>query len=407
MRKRRQHKALSKRRKRVLENLRREALRPSFQEDSVEQDTASDNGESLNADEYRKNEAETTALVHNILSNWLEKTREETTKNGKGKGRKNKDVLSSLTSPIRVGQLESGWIELYDPKSKNFYYHNPVTDIVTWDFPSKTCQGEAMFESIEDIEDKSFRMKRFKFLWLVRGGEQFESRATSRICVRRDRILEDAFASFINLSTRGELKNKLLVTFDDEVGIGKGVTKEFYLTLCKTLLNPNFALFKPTSAKGHTVYEFSTALSALEDASIREEYFEFAGKVAAKCIYDGHAADLPLANFIFKSIIQYDEGSKGFAAIPEFELKDLSDVDSELQSSLEWIQDNTVENVLFNTFTTTVTDCGVTKEIELVPGGKLIEISNSNKKHYIYEMLQHRLHRQCLADGIISPRLLL
>ena len=61
---------------------------------------------------------------------------------------------------------------------------------------------------------------------------------------------------------------------------------------------------------------------------------------------------------------------------------DVEDFDNELYKNLKWVLENSVDGYGFY-FTETVDYFGETKEIEIIPGGKDMEVTDENKNDYV------------------------
>jgi E3 ubiquitin-protein ligase HUWE1 len=70
---------------------------------------------------------------------------------------------------------------------------------------------------------------------------------------------------------------------------------------------------------------------------------------------------------------------------------DVEDYDNELYKNLKWCLDNSVDYLGF-VFSETVEYFGETKEIELIPGGKEIDVTDENKYDYVQKMAYHKLY---------------
>ena len=70
---------------------------------------------------------------------------------------------------------------------------------------------------------------------------------------------------------------------------------------------------------------------------------------------------------------------------------DVEDFDNELYKNLAWCLSNSVEGLGF-TFTETIEYFGKNTEIEIIPGGSNIDVSDENKKEYVQKMAYHKLY---------------
>jgi hypothetical protein len=78
-------------------------------------------------------------------------------------------------------------------------------------------------------------------------------------------------------------------------------------------------------------------------------------------------------------------------------LDDMAQVDPQYHSSLMWILENDITDVIENTFTDDHEAFGDTQEVELKPGGASIAVTNENKHEYVQLIIRHRL-----VDGIVE-----
>jgi hypothetical protein len=102
-----------------------------------------------------------------------------------------------------------------------------------------------------------------------------------RLNVRRESVFEDSFHQILPRKP-DELKGRLTIVFQGEEGVDAGgLTREWYLTLSKQMLNPDKALFIQ-SANGLT-YQPNPASTIQPD---HLKYFKFAGQLVGKALWD-------------------------------------------------------------------------------------------------------------------------
>jgi hypothetical protein len=70
---------------------------------------------------------------------------------------------------------------------------------------------------------------------------------------------------------------------------------------------------------------------------------------------------------------------------------DVEDFDNELYKNLSWCLQNSVEGLGF-TFTETREYFGKNEEIEIIPGGATIDVTDENKADYVQKMAYHKLY---------------
>jgi hypothetical protein len=124
------------------------------------------------------------------------------------------------------------------------------------------------------------------------------------VTVRRDFIVEDAFAALNSM--RDRLKQTIRLKFIDthgleEAGIdGGGVFKEFMHQLIAQAFSPSlYGLFRATT-EGKL---YPNPASHVLVGPIHLEMFEFLGRILGKAIFDRILVDLPLATFFLSKLL--------------------------------------------------------------------------------------------------------
>ncbi|KAL2634369.1 hypothetical protein R1flu_005848 [Riccia fluitans] len=205
-----------------------------------------------------------------------------------------------------------------------------------------------------------------------------------RVRIRRDRIIEDAFAQ-LNPLTEDVLKGTIRVTFVNELGVeeagvdGGGIFKDFMENITKAAFDVQYGLFKETS--DHLLYP-NPASHMVHDDHLH--YFEFLGKILGKAMFEGILVDIPFATFFLSKL----RNKHNF-------LHDLPSLDPELYRSLLFLKhyDGDLSQLgLF--FVIENNEYGEQMEIELLQGGKDTPVTNINKINYIHLVANHRLNVQ-------------
>ena len=199
--------------------------------------------------------------------------------------------------------------------------------------------------------------------------------------VRRDRILEDTLWHFLKapLNDASQLRRKpFQIKFVGEEGIDQGgLTREFYTVLTHGFVDPSPALFTHSAVDDYT-YQIN-ALSGINPEHL--QYFELLGKVMAKSIFDGVQLDVHFSSAFYKSLLGQ-----------ELTFEDLERVDTELHTSLKYLQENDIdEQMLCLYFTASYDEFGVVRDTDLKEGGKDIEVTDANKHEFIKLKMQWRL----------------
>eukprot|EP01025_Chloroclados_australasicus_P032672 TRINITY_DN33104_c0_g1_i6.p1 TRINITY_DN33104_c0_g1~~TRINITY_DN33104_c0_g1_i6.p1 ORF type:complete len:1059 (-),score=115.94 TRINITY_DN33104_c0_g1_i6:269-3109(-) len=203
------------------------------------------------------------------------------------------------------------------------------------------------------------------------------------ITVRRNMILEDGFAQCDSLGQA--LKQQIRFRFVDEHGIeeagvdGGGLCKDFLESLLMQAFNSEYGLFVSTS--DNQLYPNPASISTIPDAL---RLYTFLGRMLGKAIYEGIIVELPLAHFFLKKILQMST-----------DVNDMTTLDAELYSQLIHLSRyaGNVEDLCL-TFSVSSNEFGENKEIDLVPNGRNIPVTNENVLTYVYRVSDYKLRRQ-------------
>jgi len=202
---------------------------------------------------------------------------------------------------------------------------------------------------------------------------------TLPVNVRRQYVFEDSFQS-LNPARRTpeQLKyGKLSVRFYDEEGVDAGgVTREWYSILARSIFNPGYALFQPSSAD-QLVYQPNPQSYVNPD---HLPFFTFVGRIIGKSVYDGRLLEAYFTKAFYKHLL----------GVP-VDLSDLESVDPDSYRSLKWMLDNSIDGVLELTFSVEADEWGVLKVIDLKPGGRDLPVNDENKREYVELLVKHRL----------------
>ncbi|KAG5455723.1 MAG: hypothetical protein BJ554DRAFT_4760 [Olpidium bornovanus] len=246
----------------------------------------------------------------------------------------------------------------------------------------------------------------------VRDRDRSETAGPHRADIRRDHVFEDGYTYLSSLGSK--LKGRVAIRFIDEYGMheagidGGGVFKEFMTAACcndmltlssllprllKEALDTNCGLF--TSTPDQMLYPNPHAY-AKEERQL--DHFKFLGLVLGKALYEGILVDAVFAPFFLNKWL----GRLNY-------LDDLLSLDKDLYNGLIYLKNYTgdAEDLALN-FTTTVSEFGSTKIIELISDGANVPVTNANKIRYIYLVANYRLNveidQQCRAffSGLVQ-----
>ncbi|GAA5863539.1 hypothetical protein JCM8547_007279 [Rhodosporidiobolus lusitaniae] len=231
----------------------------------------------------------------------------------------------------------------------------------------------------------------------------FQPRARHRAVVRRTHLAEDAYTHLNGLGA--DLKKRVEIVFVDEHGMeesgidGGGLFKELLTSLTKEVFDTNRGLWLSTSSQElypnpHVYAKDQNQLS----------WFTFIGRILGAALYRGILVNVRFADFFLVKWL----GRQSY-------LDDLASLDPELYRGLIKLKNYTgnVEEELSLTFAVTEEDFGVSRTIDLIPGGSEIPVTNENRMQYLVLKAHYHLNvqiaPQCRAffnglSEIINPR---
>ena len=179
-----------------------------------------------------------------------------------------------------------------------------------------------------------------------------------RLNVRREFVFEDSFHQILPRKPE-ELKGRLTIVFQGEEGVDAGgLTREWYLTLSKQMLNPDKALFIHSS-NGLT-YQPNSASTIQPDYL---KYFKFAGQLVGKALWDEQLLDAHFTQSMYKHMLNQP-----------IEYTDVESIDPEYYRNLGWMLKNDITDILEETFSIVREQFGVMLTIDLKPNGRNLEV---------------------------------
>ena len=223
-----------------------------------------------------------------------------------------------------------------------------------------------------------FDVKRHWFKQQVRKLRAQASRrhGSLRLNIRRPYVFEDAYRQ-LNLRTADEMRGRLHVTFVNEEGVDAGgLSREFFGILAKEIFNPNYALF--TSTEDGCTFQPNPLSSINRD---HLDYFRFVGRIVGKAVADGFLLDAHFTRSLYKHML----GMK-----PTYH--DMQAIDPDYYKNLKMILDYNLEDIgLDLTFSTVTYWFGRAQTVDLIPNGRNIPVTESDKEKYVDLVCQHRM----------------
>ncbi|KAG5182272.1 hypothetical protein JKP88DRAFT_199505 [Tribonema minus] len=215
---------------------------------------------------------------------------------------------------------------------------------------------------------------------------------TQRIRVRRTHLFDDSFEALGGLGAG--LRRRLQVTFVNEHGMeeagidGGGVLKEFIDALTKCTFDPALGLFQATDEQ--LLYPSPDVDTADADTLAR---FEFAGSILGKAVFEGILVEPQLSPTFLNTLLGRDNI-----------IDDLFTLDPALYRSLVQLkalaatpgQDVADLALTFSNFNTGGGGGGGSAQqrvVDLVPGGRALDVTNANVASYVLLLAHYRLDR--------------
>jgi len=181
-----------------------------------------------------------------------------------------------------------------------------------------------------------------------------------------------------------------------------GVGREVYALACKDLFSEDLGLFKFSDIDNLTYCIDPRTGTSKEWLRL----FRFAGRFLGKAFIDGVMLGAHLSGVLYKQLLH----------VP-ITLEDVLAVDSQVHNSLQWMLENEISGLLFETFSVEVVDKQTGNKVNhpLVPGGADIEVTDENKADYVEArvrwMTRHQIEPQLkeFAKGfweVVPPELI-
>ena len=177
------------------------------------------------------------------------------------------------------------------------------------------------------------------------------------LVIDRNCFFRDSFEQF-RTTTDFDLRGDLSIHFLDELAEDAGgLAREWFSLITEEIFNPDRGLFKRSNTKELTYIIDPTS----KDNPLMKEYFEFAGKVIAKAIFER----VPIKSYFNKIILNQ-------ILDKTLTIEDLKNFDEELWNSIEYVRNTPMKDGKALGLTFTVENGNV----ELKKKGKEISVLN-------------------------------
>ncbi|VDN96105.1 unnamed protein product [Rodentolepis nana] len=277
-----------------------------------------------------------------------------------------------------LGPLPPGWEERVHTNGRIFYINHNAR-ATQWEDPRlERLGGPAVPYS------RNYRQKYEYFRSRLRAPRDLSAKFEIR--VTRTGVFEDSFRLIYSVKKPEILMHRLWIEFLGEKGLDYGgVQREWFFLLSREMFNPYYGLFEYSAADNYTLQ--INPLSGLANEN-HLRYFKFIGRVCGMAVYHGKLVD----GFFIRPFYKMMLGRK-------IGLKDMESVDSEYYRSLKYILESDPRSLEL-TFAVDEEHFGETFEVELIPNGKNVPVTNANKRDYIERIINWRFvsrveHQMC------------
>ena len=264
------------------------------------------------------------------------------------------------------------------------YVKNETTNLSIWKNFGQIPLNQELINSIIDLDIKEISKNEFFFkkrIWFMNYILTHITNVINEnpiLVINRKNILEESFNQFMTTKDLN-LKEPIQIHFVDEVAHDAGgVYREWYSCLFKEFFNIKNKLFIENN--NNACFKGTYLIYPKYD-NMKMEYYEFFGKLGAKALID----NVNISEMLNRIVLNYLRGEKVV-------LDDMKYYDLDLYNSLKQI--NEIEDINSNDsfkefkFVWNLKDeNGNIKEVELIPGGSKISLSNENKNLFIEKII--------------------
>ncbi len=235
-------------------------------------------------------------------------------------------------------------------------------------------------------------------MWNMQHGiEGAEFTGRERVKIRRDKLYNDSMSQLNKLGPK--LKRKVQVTFisehgNEEAGVdGGGLFKEFLDDLIKNAFDPTNAIERCGINEPLFVESSLQTLSVntnLMKSPLTLEHYKFLGRVLGKAVYESILVEpqfcLPLLNQLLGQHNTIDD------------LKNLDPVYYKHLNALRQMTSDQIDNLGLTFEVTVPSEDGLTRTIELIPGGSSVRVTKDNAVRYVHLVAHRRLNIDTAAQ---------
>ncbi|KAG6598073.1 NEDD4 E3 ubiquitin-protein ligase WWP1 [Phytophthora cinnamomi] len=237
--------------------------------------------------------------------------------------------------------------------------------------PASTPMSETMALASKDFPSKYAHFVTATSALLVPA-----EREHLRLNVERANVFADSMESLAIIPLKN-VHSVLRINFLDESGVDAGgLHREWFVLLNEMLVDPAHGLFVCTNKSEQTYF-----LSPCSNADLLPDqllHLYATGRLLGRALLEGSMMCFHLAPPLLKLMLGYP-----------LSFSDLEDIDPEVYTNMRWLLENDNVDALGLDFVVTVKDGGRYRDVELVPGGNTIPVTDSNKRDYVERKWQY------------------
>uniref|UniRef100_A0A0N5CCC7 E3 ubiquitin-protein ligase n=1 Tax=Strongyloides papillosus TaxID=174720 RepID=A0A0N5CCC7_STREA len=257
-------------------------------------------------------------------------------------------------------------------------YANDLDIITAISLYEEKCKEKRDIERKNDTDNNNKEKVNYFYTTLSRNG--YGTGPTKiKLLLRRFFLVEDSFTKILSIDSTQLRKSQFTVSFEDEDGLDYGgPSRELFFLLSRDLFNPYYGLFEYSNSNVYTV------IIANDSTKVKNylKWFELCGRVIGLALIHRCLIDTFFSKPFYKLLL----------GIP-YTVDDLKDMDIEYYNSLKWISNNDITGCVDFTFTATTKINGKNIDVDLLPDGGNLLVTEYNKDQYINLLLKHRIER--------------
>jgi len=202
-----------------------------------------------------------------------------------------------------------------------------------------------------------------------------------KIVVRRAHLLEDSVNAIMALS-RDDMRRRWRIDFAGEPGIeAGGLTREWFQLVTEQIFDPDRGLWL-SSVNNQMSMQINPASHILcPDDYLK--FFRVLGRIMGRALFDRQLIKGHMVRHLYKHLLGWP-----------ITFDDLEAQDEEYYTSLKKFTTMEDPSIMCLDFTVTEETLGVRKDIELVPGGAMKEVTSENVPEYLEANLKYRMLNQ-------------